>query len=126
MCCEINIANSISLRIGLHVQEWFLSPTVPNNKPYVHTYFRYSSKYCCVQNFFGLVYNVRTQILVKTMALIYDTMSIGLIQYGLIIKGFLSIQMVSHIQIMTISLLVPPLTICMLTANLKEILRFVE
>ena len=54
MCCEINIANSISLRIGVHVQEWFLSPTVSNSKPYVHTYFRYSSKYGCVQNFFFL------------------------------------------------------------------------
>ena len=55
MCCEINIVYSISLTIGVNVQEWFLSPTVPNNKPYVHAYFRYLSKHCCVQNFFWLV-----------------------------------------------------------------------
>ena len=51
MCCEINIAKSISLIIGVNVQEWFISRTVPNNKPYVLTYFRYSSKYGFVQNF---------------------------------------------------------------------------
>ena len=56
MCSEIYIVHSILLPIGVNVQEWFLSPTVPNNKPYVHAYFRYLSKHCCVQNFFLLVY----------------------------------------------------------------------
>ena len=46
----------MSLAIGVNVHEWFLSPTVPNNKPYVHAYFRYLSKHCCMQNFFWLVY----------------------------------------------------------------------
>ena len=47
--------SSISLKIGVNVQEWFLSPTVPNNKPYVHTHVRYLSKHCCVQNVFWVV-----------------------------------------------------------------------
>ena len=38
MCCEINIVGSISLKIGVNVHEWFLSPLVPHNKPlYVNT-----------------------------------------------------------------------------------------
>ena len=37
MCCEINIVSSISLKICVNVHEWFLSPKVPNNKPYVNT-----------------------------------------------------------------------------------------
>ena len=45
MCCEINIVHSISLTIGANVQKWFLSPTVPNTKPYVHAYFRYLDMY---------------------------------------------------------------------------------
>ena len=44
LCCEIKIGRSISLTIGVNVHEWVLSPTVPNNKPYVHAYFRYLSK----------------------------------------------------------------------------------
>ena len=52
MCCEIDIVRAISLTIGVNVQKWLLSPTVPKNKPYVHAYFRYLSKHCCVQNLF--------------------------------------------------------------------------
>ena len=59
------IVRSISLTIGVDVQEWFLSPTVPNNKPYVHAYFRYLSKHCCVQNFFWLCTPVCIRIRIR-------------------------------------------------------------
>ena len=54
MCCKINIVHSISLTIGVNVQKWFLSPTVPKNKPYVHAYFRYVSKHICINKIINI------------------------------------------------------------------------